>query len=409
MCSLASQPGDGMPGATTGVPTSTSAPGCSSTCSPVGQPPNWPRCSRTARPSISSSTSSTTLGATVAAPRRDPRRLPALCAAIPGRGDRARSPAAARPVWVRARQRPPQSIVFTGDALPRHLPGDAPGAVDPRRTQRIPMRSIPYAEPGTRRCPCGLRSRTGHSSTSRSAPSSPPTRCLRPAIDGLGSARRRTCYSAARIGCTGRTLGPLPANVHVEAFVDQPARARSRRPRRAPRWQRHDARRTGITATRQLLLPKGADQFFNADLMGPPGWRQCSSRHRSPQFRLPPPQRTPCNLAARQPLRCARRWPEMPSPHDVLELLVTRFRSGGQNAPDRRGLSRSAQGGDDARSALTSRRGAAAGRGRRRARRPCGATPRPGRRRRSGPLRWTGGGRRRRRRSGPWSRPWRPR
>ena len=53
-------------------------------------------------------------------------------------------------------------------------------------------------------------------------------------------------------------------------------------------------------------------------------------------------------------------------------------------------------------------RGAGGGRGRR-ARRPCGATRRPGRRRRSGRCGARGGGRRRRTRSGPWSRRWRRR
>jgi UDP:flavonoid glycosyltransferase YjiC (YdhE family) len=87
---------------------------------------------------------------------------------------------------------------------------------------------------------------------------------LVPAIHGLS--RLDADILVALGSATGTELGPLPANVHVEAFVDQPAVLRH-----ADLAVHHGGSGTVLAAlaagTPQLLLPKGADQFINADLM----------------------------------------------------------------------------------------------------------------------------------------------
>jgi UDP:flavonoid glycosyltransferase YjiC (YdhE family) len=85
---------------------------------------------------------------------------------------------------------------------------------------------------------------------------------LVPAIEGL--ARLDADVLVALGSATGTSLGPLPGNVHVEAFVDQPGVLRH-----ADLAVHHGGSGTLLaclaTGTPQLLLPKGADQFLNAD------------------------------------------------------------------------------------------------------------------------------------------------
>jgi UDP:flavonoid glycosyltransferase YjiC (YdhE family) len=91
---------------------------------------------------------------------------------------------------------------------------------------------------------------------------------LRPVADGLGALDVDVLLALG--SAPGNTLGPLPPNVHVEAFVDQPAVLRH-----ADLAVHHGGSGTILGAlihgTPQVLVPKGADQFWNADLMARAG------------------------------------------------------------------------------------------------------------------------------------------
>jgi UDP:flavonoid glycosyltransferase YjiC (YdhE family) len=87
---------------------------------------------------------------------------------------------------------------------------------------------------------------------------------LRPVAEGLGELDAEVLLALG--SADGSTLGALPPNVHVEAFVDQPAVLRH-----ADLAVHHGGSGTILGAlvhgTPQVLVPKGADQFWNADLM----------------------------------------------------------------------------------------------------------------------------------------------
>ncbi len=152
---------------------------------------------------------------------------------------------------------------------------------------------------------------------------------LAPVIDGLSALDADVLVALG--SADGAALRNLPANVHVEQFVNQPAVLDL-----ADLAVHHGGSGTLLAALAsgipQLLLPKGADQFFNADLVERAGLAPV----------LEPAQITPVSVAtaaadAMQPRRPAaaavrQEMAEMPSPHEVLELLVTRF-GRGQNAP----------------------------------------------------------------------------
>ena len=91
---------------------------------------------------------------------------------------------------------------------------------------------------------------------------------LAPAIEGLSTLDADILVALG--SAAGADLGAVPANVHVEAFVDQPAVLAH-----ADLVVHHGGSGTILgaltTGTAQLLLPKGADQFFNADAMAHAG------------------------------------------------------------------------------------------------------------------------------------------
>jgi UDP:flavonoid glycosyltransferase YjiC (YdhE family) len=91
---------------------------------------------------------------------------------------------------------------------------------------------------------------------------------LQPAIDGLASLDAEVLVTLG--SAPGSDLGPVPSNVHVEAFVDQA--------RLMPYLDlvvHHGGSGTILAAlvngVPQVLTPKGADQFLNGDLIATAG------------------------------------------------------------------------------------------------------------------------------------------
>lgn len=145
---------------------------------------------------------------------------------------------------------------------------------------------------------------------------------LRPAIDGLATLDADILLALG--SAAGSELGPLPTNVRVEQFVNQ-----------AALWPavdlvvHHGGSGTLLGAlshgTPQLLLPKGADPFFNADVMAANEIADV----------LEPRQVTPETVAtlAASAMNTRRRAADavrdeiaaMPHPREVLAHLVDHF------------------------------------------------------------------------------------
>jgi UDP:flavonoid glycosyltransferase YjiC (YdhE family) len=211
--------------------------------------------------------------------------------------------------------------LFSGDAwldiFPRAIqqPGfrDHPG--------RVPMRPVPYAEPGTTvprwltECARPVVYLTLGTVLATDAG-------LAPAIEGLASLDVEVLLALG--SAAGTELGPLPPNVHPEPFVDQPAILRM-----VDLVVHHGGSGTILGAlangTPQLLLPKGADQFLNADLMAAADLAVV----------LEPAEATPDAIATvakvaleedRPGADAARReLAALPHPREVLGDLVERF------------------------------------------------------------------------------------
>jgi UDP:flavonoid glycosyltransferase YjiC (YdhE family) len=162
----------------------------------------------------------------------------------------------------------PQSLdVFTGDVYLDIFPTclQQPSFAD--HPARVAQRPVPFAEPGAL-----LPEWVGRSDrplvylTLGTVVSTDEV--LRPVAEGLGALDVDVLLALG--SAPGTTLGPLPPNVHVEAFVDQPAVLRH-----ADLAVHHGGSGTLLGAlthgTPQVLIPKGADQFWNADLMARAG------------------------------------------------------------------------------------------------------------------------------------------
>jgi UDP:flavonoid glycosyltransferase YjiC (YdhE family) len=154
---------------------------------------------------------------------------------------------------------------------------------------------------------------------------------LRPVAEGLGALDVDVLLALG--SAAGTTLGPLPPNVHVEAFVDQPAVLRH-----ADLAVHHGGSGTMLGAlihgTPQVLVPKGADQFWNADLMARAGLAAVlePSHVTSDAVGLA----AAAELADDRPSVALVRQEiaAMPDPSEVLEELATRigWRSGAPSA-----------------------------------------------------------------------------
>ena len=224
-------------------------------------------------------------------------------------------------LWVEHGVSAPSLDVFTGDAFIDIFPTalQQPGFIS--HPARVPMRPMPFAEPGAT-VPAWIRPTTRRLVYLTLGTVVATDDVLRPAIDGL--ARLDADVLVALGSADGAALGNLPPNVHVEAFVDQAAVLRH-----ADLAVHHGGSGTILAAlgtnTPQLLLPKGADQFMNADAMVAAGMADV----------LEPEETTPSSVAAAAAeaignprpaaVEASRELVAMPDPREVVADLVARF------------------------------------------------------------------------------------
>jgi UDP:flavonoid glycosyltransferase YjiC (YdhE family) len=157
----------------------------------------------------------------------------------------------------------PSLDVLIGDAYLDIFPTMMQPASVVDHPARIRLRPIPFVEPEA--TPPHWLGRTGRRLIYLTLGTVVATdEVLLPAIHGL--ARLDADVVVALGSAAGNELGALPDNVHVKTFVDQPAVLRH-----ADLAVHHGGSGTILAAlaagTPQLLLPKGADQFINADVM----------------------------------------------------------------------------------------------------------------------------------------------
>ena len=132
---------------------------------------------------------------------------------------------------------------------------------------RIPMQPIPWAEPGFD-VPAWvtLAERPVIYLTLGTVVATDEV--LQPAIQGLASLDAEVLVTLG--SAPGSDLGPVPANVHVETFVDQ-----ARLMPYVDLVVHHGGSGTTLAAlvngVPQVLTPKGADQFLNGDLIARAG------------------------------------------------------------------------------------------------------------------------------------------
>jgi UDP:flavonoid glycosyltransferase YjiC (YdhE family) len=203
------------------------------------------------------------------------------------------------------------------DIFPASLQPDTTGV----HPGRIPMRPIAFCEPGAA-APrwIGRTDRPLVYLTLGTVVASDDV--LQTAIAGLAGLDADVLVALG--SAEGSDLGSLPANVRVESFVDQPAVME-----RADLAVHHGGSGTVLGAllagVPQLLLPRGADQFFNADLMAAAGLAGV----------IEPRGLTPAALAraarpllGRLPAAAAAARTELesrPDPSVVVEQLIERF------------------------------------------------------------------------------------
>ena len=206
--------------------------------------------------------------------------------------------------------------VLTGDAFVDIFPNvlQQPSFLD--HPARLRLRPIPFTEPGVT-VPTWV-GRSGRPLVYLTLGTVVATdEVLVPAIHGLATLDADVLVALG--SADGAKLGELPPNVRVEAFVDQAA----------DQAVHHGGSGTVLGAlasgTPQLLLPKGADQFQNADAMAAAGLAAV----------LEPAETTVSSVAAEATASIGRLSPAaaavrdellaMPGPSEVLEQLIARF------------------------------------------------------------------------------------
>ncbi len=225
-------------------------------------------------------------------------------------------------LWHAHGCRAPSFDVFTGDVYLDIFPAGLQQPSFRDDPARVALRPIPFVEPGAL-VPewLGRHDRPLVYLTLGTVVSTDEV--LRPVAEGLGALDVDVLLALG--SAHGANLGPLPPNVHVEAFVDQPAVLRH-----ADLAVHHGGSGTILGAlihgTRQVLVPKGADQFWNADLMARAGLAAV----------LEPSHVTPDEVARAAATELANDRPAgeavrreiaaMPDPSDVLEQLGERIR-----------------------------------------------------------------------------------
>jgi UDP:flavonoid glycosyltransferase YjiC (YdhE family) len=251
--------------------------------------------------------------------------IPAVCHALSPRASTAAilgaDPDALAGLWAE-HGRPGETFdACTGDAYLDIIPSvlQEPAFLD--HPARMAMRPIPYADPGAT-VPRWV-GRTERPLVYLTLGTVVATDIvLRPAIDGLATLDADVLLALG--AADGTDLGPVPANVHVEGFVHQ-----------AALWPHvdlavhHGGSGTLLGAlsngTPQVLLPKGADQFLNADAVAAAGLAEVIEPARA----TPDAIATAAKAALEEPRPAVRRAQAeiaaMPAPADVLAALVARF------------------------------------------------------------------------------------
>jgi hypothetical protein len=218
----------------------------------------------------------------------------------------------------------PTLDVFTGDAYVDIFPTVLQEPSFRAHAARVPLRPIPFTEPGAA-VPAwvGRRGRPLIYLTLGTVVATDDV--LVPAIEGLASLDADVLVALG--SAAGTSLGTVPPNVRIESFVDQPGVLAH-----ASLVVHHGGSGTVLGALTagvpQLLLPKGADQFFNTDAMAAAGLAPV----------LEPAQVTASAVAAVAADTIGRRNPAadavraelaaMPDPHVVIEQLTARFGAG---------------------------------------------------------------------------------
>jgi UDP:flavonoid glycosyltransferase YjiC (YdhE family) len=157
--------------------------------------------------------------------------------------------------------------VFTGDVYLDIFPTalQQPSFLD--HPARVPLRPVPFAEPDAS-VPGWIAARDRPLVYLTLGTVVATDEVLRPVITGLGRVEADVLLALG--SADGTELGKLPPNVRVEPFVHQPAILR-----RADLAVHHGGSGTILSSlicgTPQVILPQGADQFWNADVMARSG------------------------------------------------------------------------------------------------------------------------------------------
>ncbi len=211
--------------------------------------------------------------------------------------------------------------VFTGEVYLDIFPAVLQQPSVLAEPARVRLRPVPYAEPGaTAPRWLGRGERPLVYLTLGTVVATDEV--LRPAIEGVAALDADVLVALG--SADGVELGAVATNVHVVPFVDQSAVLAH-----AALVVHHGGSGTMLAAfgagTPQLVLPKGADQFFNADAL---------TRAELAAV-LEPKQATAATIMAAATAELGRSRPAaeavraelaaMPSPETVLDELVDRF------------------------------------------------------------------------------------
>ena len=215
----------------------------------------------------------------------------------------------------------PPFDLFTGEAYIDIFPGALRETRLLTNPARIPMRPVPFADPDA--ATPGWLGRTGRPLVYLTMGTVVANdRLLAPVVSGLAGLDVDVLVALGN--APGTELGPLPRNVHVEAFVDQSAVLRH-----ADLAVHHGGSGTMLGAlfhgVPQLVLPQGADQFINADAVHAAGLGltlapdEITADRVAELARRAVAEHRPAVAAARDEIMA------MPHPVTVLEDLVARY------------------------------------------------------------------------------------
>ena len=216
----------------------------------------------------------------------------------------------------------PPLDVFVGDGYLDIFPSAIQEPSFRANPSRIPMRPVPWAEPGfvvPTWVPAAERPVVYLTLGTVVAEDA----ALQPAVEGLASLDAEVLVALG--SAAGDALGALPGNVHVESFVDQ-----ARLMPHVDLVVHHGGSGTVLAAltngTPQVLTPKGADQFLNGDLMAAAGLAAVLMPDECTADAIAMAAKSALVDPNRAAIRAARaEIASMPDPATVLAELVRRF------------------------------------------------------------------------------------